>query len=54
MTKPQKSNKEGKKKAQLTLLEKRAAKRGKVSGKLFPADVRTPKNSGAAARSKPD
>jgi len=35
MTKPQKSNKEGKKKAQMTLMEKRAAKKTKNSGKDF-------------------
>ncbi len=35
MTKPQKSNKEGKKKPQMTLMEKRAAKKSKNSSKDF-------------------
>lgn len=35
MTKPQKSNKEGKKKPQMTLMEKRAAKKNKGADKSF-------------------
>jgi hypothetical protein len=52
MAKEQKSNKEGKKKPQLTLLEKRAAKRNKGSDKSFLAGDSAAKGGGATGRQK--
>ena len=50
MTKERKSNKESKKQPALTLMEKRAAKKGKKDTTVFMVNDRAPRGGGSGAK----
>ena len=50
MTKERKSNKESKKQPALTLMEKRAAKKGKKETPVFLVNEKTPRTGGSGAK----